>query len=310
MPFDTMHTTHQNRRTTLASLGALPLAALAGGRRAGEVAATRRRAKQRHARTRSGTVTALHTYRVTTAWEMAQTIPVRAATLRPLLPDGYALLPADALGLGGADQGIVVIVNFQGRDPVIDQRPPARHDRIAIDVGIVVAAPATAAAAGLDVPGAFHFYTLAMYSDDAPYAASLRAAGMPMTLLPQITYDRQIDDASGVGTLTVRVPDRRAPFHSRTEAVGYQPVAAFDAIFWHAARQGVLALQFHLDPVRQGQALSQLSAAPESRWGRLLLDGGLGPCPADPASGDGCVRTPALNLRYDQGDIGRLFRID
>jgi hypothetical protein len=131
-----------------------------------------------------------------------------------------------------------------------------------------------------------------------------------MTFLPQITYDRQIDDATGVGTLAVSLPDRMAPFHSRTDAFGYQPAAAFDAIFWHAARQGVLALQFHHDPVRQGQALSQLYAGPESRWGRLLLDGGLGSCPADPASGDGCVRTPALNVRYDQGATGRLLQID
>jgi hypothetical protein len=51
---------------------------------------------------------------------------------------------------------------------------------VAIDVGILVAEPPEAASVGANVPGAFHLYTLAIYTDDAQYAASLQGTDMPV----------------------------------------------------------------------------------------------------------------------------------
>ena len=132
-------------------------------------------------------VSTLHTYAHSLGHEIDNAIAVDAVTLASLLPAGHVALPASALGLGGADEGIVAIINFEGLDPVIDNRPPRKENRVAIDVGILVAEPAQAAAAGLSFPGAFHFYTLAMYSNDAPYFASLRSADMPIEFVPKLT---------------------------------------------------------------------------------------------------------------------------
>jgi hypothetical protein len=255
-------------------------------------------------------VKVLHTYASSTAWEVINAVAVNAATLAPLLPAGYQTIPASALGLGSPTQGIVVLANYQGLRPSIDQRSSGRDDQVAIDVGILVAEPAEASLINVNLPGAFHIYTLAIYTDDAGYAASLQGSGMPVELVRDITYDRQFVDATGFGTLTVNVSNHDASFHSINTGFGYQPVGgALNAVFWHWDHQGTSALHFHNEPFLQGQALSQVYLRPDSRWGSLLLGGGIGPCPADPASRSECVSTPSLNFRYPQGSRGQLTLI-
>src|SRR5262245_7671066 len=84
----------------------------------------------------------LHTYRTEFATELINAIPVSAANLVPHLPDGYELVPAAVLGLGGWDQGLVVIVNFQGANGRVDGRKSHQRFRTVIDLGIMVAEPA------------------------------------------------------------------------------------------------------------------------------------------------------------------------
>jgi len=57
-------------------------------------------------------VDVLHTYAHSLAHEVDTAIAVDAAKVAARLPAGYVLVPASALGVGGPDQGIVVIVNF------------------------------------------------------------------------------------------------------------------------------------------------------------------------------------------------------
>jgi hypothetical protein len=84
--------------------------------------------------TRVGQATVLHTFQTSFAAEVANTIPVSADKLLPLLPDEYELVPAAALGLGGSDQGIVAIANFRGDNPRVDHRTPRQDRQVAIDV--------------------------------------------------------------------------------------------------------------------------------------------------------------------------------
>src|SRR5262245_61437018 len=141
----------------------------------------------------------LHTYETSFAVEVANTIPVSAAKLLPLLPAEYQFVPAAALGIGGWDQGIVVVANYRGDNLQIDHGKPRKDQLIAIDVGILVNEPAEAAAVGVNTPGAFHLYTLAIYTNDPLYALSLLVAQMPVEFVPGITYERLMDDASGFG---------------------------------------------------------------------------------------------------------------
>jgi hypothetical protein len=256
-------------------------------------------------------VKVLHTYGISLGQEVDNLIPVSAAKLLPLLPAGYDIVPATSLGIGGPDQGIVVIVNFRGMDPTVDTRRPSKCNRVAIDVAILVAEPAQAVNAGVGIPGAFHFYTLAMYTDDPPYAASLRQAGMPVKFDNKISYQREMNDASGIGDVVVNVPSTDSPFESITSGFGYAPaVGALDAVFWHDGRRGKAALHFHVPAFRQGNAISRIYLKPQSKWEFLLDGGGLGACAPDPETGYRCVTAPALNFRFDEGDKGQLLLIE
>jgi hypothetical protein len=157
----------------------------------------------------------------------------------------------------------------------------------------------------VNFPGAFHFYTLAIYTEDPQYADSLQG-WMPVEFVKSITYVRQVDDATGFGTLAVSVPDRDSPFHSFSNAFGYQlQGGALDAVFWRQGKRGTSVLHFHDEPFLRGQAVSQVYARSSSWLGSLLLGGGIGPCPPDTA-GNACLQAPALNLRYPAGSRGQL----
>jgi hypothetical protein len=251
-------------------------------------------------------VVVLHTYETGFATEVANTIPVSAAKLVPLLPDGYELVPAAAFGLGGWDEGIVVIFNFQGVGNTVDHRSLQPSTRI--DLLILVTEPAVAKLAGADIPGATHFYSLAFYTDDAEFAASLRSADMPVEFVPQITYDRQIDVA-GVGTLTVGVPSKDSPFYSLNTAFGHTPAGPLNGFFWYEGKKGTTVLNFEIDVTEQGQVQSLIFTEPESPLNVLLAGGGYGPGPTDPETGYESVITPSVNLLYPQGSRGRLLLI-
>src|SRR5205085_8213304 len=138
-----------------------------------------------------------------------------------------------------------VVVNFHGYQPKIDQASDGNAEQTDIDVGILVAEPPDAAVADLNIPGAFHVYTLGIYTDDSHYADSLQGS-MPVEFLKQITYNRQFDDTTGFGTLAVNVPDRDSPISSINNAYGYQSqTGALDAVFWHNGTNGKSVLHFH-----------------------------------------------------------------
>lgn len=254
-------------------------------------------------------VVALHTYSATTAWEIANLIPVSLTKLTPLLPDGYQAVPASAQGVGTPDQGIVVVANFQALDFQVEGRAPRRQTTI--DVAILVSEPKNASVSGVSIPGAFHLYTLAIATDDPVYAASLNDGGMPVIRIDKILYNRQIDDSSGVGTLTVSVPEDRPFLHSVNNAMGYQLAdGARDAVFWYNGTRRISILHFHDAPFKQGQALSQVYIRLGSRWNDLIAGAGSGTCAPDPQTGDPCVMSPSLNLRYlhDSGELKVLAR--
>jgi hypothetical protein len=250
----------------------------------------------------------VHTYTAAFATEIINAVPVSAANLAPLLPDGYELVPAAALGLGGWDQGIVAIVNFQGTRCTIDGRRSHKRLRTVINVLILVAEPAAARKADLDIPGAFHLYALAMFTDDLLYAASLRSVHMPIEFVPRIEHDRQID-ADGVGTLAVGVPSKHSPFYSLNTALGHSPAGPLHAVFWYEGRRGTAALHFQHDAHEEGDAQSLIFTEPGSPLHVLLKGGGFGPGPTDPDTGYESVITPSLNILYPEGALGRLWLI-
>jgi hypothetical protein len=217
-------------------------------------------------------------------------------------------VPAAALGLGGWDQGIVVIVNFQATNGTIDGQKSRQRSSTVIDVGVLVAEPAAAELADADIPGALHFYGLAFYTDDARYAASLRSADLPVEFVPRISHVRQIDDA-GEGTLLVGVPSKDSPFYSLNTAMGYAPAGTLNAVFWYEGKSGTAVLHFQNEGIEQGQAQSLIFTEPESPLNLLLAGGGFGPGPTDPETGYESVTTPSLNLLYPQGVLGRLLLI-
>ena len=251
----------------------------------------------------------IHTFPTATATELINAVPVSAAKLAPLLPDGYEVIPAPALGLGGWDQGIVVIVNFQGTNGTVDGRKSDQPLRTVIDLGILVAEPAAAELADLDIPGAFHLYSLAFYTDDAEYAASLRLADMPIEFVPRIAYERLID-AEGAGTLAVDVPSKDSPFYSLNTAFGHVPAGPLNAVFWYEGKKGTAALHFQHATHEEGQAQSLLFTPPLSPLNVLLAGGGFGPGPMDPETGYESVMTPSLNILYPDGGLGRLLLIE
>lgn len=253
----------------------------------------------------------LHTFGSSVAHEVAIVIPVSISKLAGLLPAGYRVLPASVLGFGDSDQGLVGILNFQGISPSVDSRTNGKPTRASIDVVILIAEPAEAVQAGVNIPGAFHTYTLAIYTDNRRYAVGLRAGDMPVEFVKKLTYQRTMDDESGAGNLTVTVPSKKSPFKSVSTGFDYSlQEGALNAILWHDGRDGRVALHFHDEPFRQGTAISRVYTKPHSRWEELLAQGGLGSCPSDPETGYSCVNAVAINFRYDDGDSGRLLLIE
>lgn len=249
----------------------------------------------------------LHIYGSSLGQEVANVIAVSASKLLPLFPAEYNLVPASSLGFGRTDQGIVVIANFRGIDPTVGGGRPSNQNQVAVDVGILVAEPAEAEEAGVSIPGAFHLYILAIYTNDARYAASLRQADMPVEFIKMIDYQRDMNDATGVGNLVVSIPSKVSPFQTVNSGQGYVPAAgAFNAVFWHNGQQGKAVLHFLDQPFRQGTAISNIYTQPNSTWETLFKDGGLGPCDPHPETGYSCVTVPSLNLRYDEGTVGTL----
>jgi hypothetical protein len=252
----------------------------------------------------------IHAYGNSLGYEVDNVIAVSASKLTPLLPAGYTIVPAASLGFGRPDQGIVVIANFRGIDPTVDERRTNEHYQVAIDVALLVTEPDKAAEAGVSIPGAYHLYALTIYTNDAVYAASLRRADMPVELVNNISYQREMDDASGIGDLIVRVPDTDSAFSTVNSGQGYFPVpGALNAVFWHDGHKGTAVLHFLNQPFRQGSSISRIYTKPHSTWAALFDGGGLGPCSPDPRTGFGCVIVPGLNLRFDQGTAGKFLLI-
>ena len=203
----------------------------------------------------------------------------------------------------------MAIVNFQGANGAVDGRKSHQSFRTVIDIGILVAEPTAAEMAGLDIPGAFHLYSVAFYTDDAEYAASLRVADMPIEFVPQLTHDRQIN-TDGEGTLFIEVPSKTSPFYSHNTAFGHSPAESLNAVFWYEGKKGTAALHFQHETHEEGQAQSLVFTPPGSPLNGLLDGGGFGPGPTDPETGYESVITPSLNILYPQGALGRLLLIE
>lgn len=252
----------------------------------------------------------LHTYSNSLGHEVASLIPVDATKLVPLLPAGYDIVSAAALGVGAPSDGIVVLANFRGFDQTVDARN-AGQEYVSVWVAILVAEPAEAAEVGVDIPGAFHGYALGAHVNSAEVFASLQIADLPVELLGSIGYQRGMDDASGVGDVLVTVPAKDAPFSSfHHSEQGYAPAGAVDAVFWYDGRMGRAALHYHGEHSRQGFAVSQIYTEAQGALGSLIDGGGWGPCDPDPVTGHSCVIAPAFNLRYDEGSVGRLLLVE
>jgi hypothetical protein len=249
----------------------------------------------------------LHIYGNSLGHEVVNVITVSASKLRPLVPPEYTILPASSLLFGSPEQGIVTIANFQGINPTVDQRPSSRQSQVAIDVGILIVQPAEAAKAGVNIPGAFHLYALTIFTNDAQYAASLHTGDMPVEFVDAIAYQRDMDDATGVGDLIVSVPAQYPTLYSINTGQGYAPApGAFNAVFWNDGQRGTAVLNFIDQPFLQGSAISYIYTRPYSTLNALLDGGGWGLCPSDPQTGFDRVMAPSLNLRYDKGTVGKL----
>jgi hypothetical protein len=249
----------------------------------------------------------LHTYGNSLGHEVVNVIAVSASKLLSLVPPEYTIVPASSLLVGRPDQGIVTIANFQGINPTVDQRPSSRPTQVAIDVGILIIEPAEAAKAGVNIAGAFHIYALTIFTNDSQYAASLHTGDMPVDFVDAIGYQREMDDATGVGDLIVSVPAQHPTLYSINTGQGYAPApGVFNAVFWNDGQRGTAVLNFIDQPFLQGNAISLIYTRPNSTLNALLDGGGLGPCSPDPQTGFNCVIAPSLNLRYDEGTVGKL----
>lgn len=288
-------------------LAAAPASATTGGTRTG--ASTCRPSADR-ASTKPATtpgVQVLHNYRMSFATEMANAIRVNKAKLVPLLPKGYEPVPASDVGVGGENDGVLVIVNVCNENFSVDGTVSQPTSLVNIP-SILVREPADAAVAGLNIPGAFHIYPLAIYINDRAYVDSLRSGGIPVQFIPNITHDRRINDA-GVGELTVRVPARKNPFYSLNEGLGFNSTGRVDVIVWYEGDKGTAALTFQFDLAQEGPAQSEVFTKPGTKLNRLLTGGGLGPGPTDPKTGFESIRNPSLSFQYPRGGSGSLILI-
>lgn len=254
-------------------------------------------------------VQVVHTYGNSLGQEVISVIAVDASKLRPLLPAPYELIPASTVGFGQSNQGLVVIGNFRGIDYFVDKRINGRES-VAIDVLVLVNEPSQAAKAGVNIPGAFHVYALAIYTNDPQYAASLQQVAFPVEFVSKIEYRREMDDATGVGNLSISVPSKLSPFATYSVGQGYSRASgAFNTVFWHDGKKGEALLHFLDQPFSQGTAISQIYTQPGSRWDNLLIGGGLGSCAPQAGTDYHCINAPALNMRYDEGTRGTLMLI-
>jgi hypothetical protein len=252
-------------------------------------------------------VQVLHNYRMSFATEMANAIRVSKDKLVPLLPEGYEPVPASEVGVGGENDGVLVIVNVCNENFSVDGTVAQPTSTVNIP-SILVREPPDAAAAGLNIPGAFHIYPLAIYINDRAYADSLRSGGMPVQFIPHITHDRRINDA-GVGELTVRVPARKNPFYSFNQGLGFSSTGRVDVVVWYEGDKGTAALNFRFDLAQEGLAQSVVFTKPGTKLNRLLTGGGLGAGPTDPNTGFESIRTPSISFQYPQGGSGSLILI-
>ena len=253
-----------------------------------------------------GSAKTLHTYAQAVAQEIVSLVVVSSAKLAPLLPTGYTLVPA--VGLGAPDQGVVVIANRRGIQPTIDGAPAAKEPQVNIYLGVLIAPPAAAAGAGVLIPGASHFYLLEVYTNEAAYAESVRSADFPVELVKPLVYLRNINDATGAGTLEVVIPDLHSPLASANTAISLAPLpGATEGIFWHDGKLGTAGFYFRDAPRQVGNATSRIFTAPGTRWGNLFEGGGLGSCGSH--AGFACVSSPAANGLYPQGGTAYLFLV-
>jgi hypothetical protein len=255
-------------------------------------------------------VDVLHTLGHAQGGELTNLVAVDSSGLLPLLPPGYNPVPASALQVGSPTQGILVIVNFRGTAPTVDDRPTGVPNQVDIDVGILVGPPVGATGAGLDIPGAFHLYALQIVTNDPTYKDALLSAHMPGKFVKDVTYESTVDDATGFGNLMVSVPAKRPVLKTVNTGQGYALMpGALDAIFWHEGPRGTSALHFRNEPFQRGQGIGRVYTQPSSMLQVLLDGGGLGPCPPDEATGNSCVIAPAANFRYGSGGRGELLLI-
>ncbi len=256
-------------------------------------------------------VETLHRYANSSGQEIINIITTNKTKLFPLLPPGYKPVSAFDVGFGNIDQGIIVIANFQGIDPTVDHLKPLKKPQVAIDVAILVEEPLEAKTVGVNIQGAFHVYALGIYTNDARYAASLKDAGMPVTFIKDIQYQRDIDDDTGIGSLLVDSTNQRLPFHTYSESEGYFPMlGAFNAVFWYESIYGTSILHFLDSPFSQGNALGNVYTESASEWDDLIRNGGLGECHSNmDFISYNCILAPSINLKYKNGSVGNLMRI-
>ena len=131
----------------------------------------------------------------------------------------------------------------------------------------MVAEPPETASAGLSAPGAFHLYALGIYTNNLVFEGVLSLTGLPVEYVPAIRYQRDMDDAAGVGDVLVEVPGKDSPFKTVNTGFSYAPMTGtLNAVFWYNCRNGKTALHYHNTPYRIGNASSQIytSRAPGS----------------------------------------------
>ena len=255
-----------------------------------------------------GSAKTLHTYAQALAQEIVSLVVVSAAKLAPLLPKGYTLVPAVAVGLGALDQGVVVVAQRRGIGATIDGGPAASKPEVNVYLGILIAPPAAAAGEGVLIPNAAHFYLLKLYTNEAAYADTFRSADMPVELVKPLVYLRNINDATGAGTDEVVVPDVKSPLAAANTGISLAPLpGATEGVFWHDGKLGTAGFYFRDAPRQLGNATSHIFTAPGTRWGSLFEGGGTGSCGS--YAGFACISSPAVKSLFPQGGQAFLFLV-
>jgi len=251
----------------------------------------------------------VHKYSNTNSMEFINFIAVDMSKVRHLVPDEYILAPASSLGVGRDDQAIFGIASFQGFHPSVDGRRTKVEKQIAIDIGVVIQEPSEASELGLSFPGAFQGYVFQIFTNDKVYADSLHRSDIPVQFNSHITYQREMDDETGVGNLEVVLSALAASLKFSDVGTGYAPANGLQAVFWHNGPNRKSVLHFQDDLIKEGNAYSQVYVRSDGPWANIVEGGGQGSCSSDPVSGFICVQAPSLNLRYPTGTKGELLII-